>query len=101
MERGGLGCERRYRSRRDIKSTTSELSDMANHVSPHQFTDPRTKSYFDFDFDKGKARFHGDLDIETLGGAGFASQRTTGDDREYDLSEFAGIQLEVAKGDSM
>ena len=71
---------------------------MANHHLPETFTDSRIKSYFDFD--EGKARFHGVLDIETLGGAGFASQRTTGDDREYDLSEYAGIQLEVAKGDS-
>jgi hypothetical protein len=35
-----------------------------------------------------------------LGGAGFASQRTTGEDREWDLSEYAGIQLSIAKGDS-
>jgi hypothetical protein len=82
----------------------------------HQCTDSRTKSYFDFD--KCNAQFHGVLDIETLGGAGFASQRTTGDDRKWDLSgktapvmeicgilnlatEFAGIQLDTAKGDSM
>jgi hypothetical protein len=82
----------------------------------HQYTDSRTKSYLDFD--KGKARFHGILDIETLGGAGFASQRTTGDERKWDLSgktapvmeicrmlnlatEFAGIQLDIAKADSM
>jgi hypothetical protein len=36
-----------------------------------------------------------------LGGAGFASQRTTGEDRSWDLSKYAGIQIAVAKGDSM
>lgn len=46
------------------------------------------------------ARFYGTLDIKTLGGAGFASQRTTGDDREWDLSDYAGVQLNIAKGDS-
>jgi len=44
-------------------------------------------------------RFNGTLDIQTLGGAGFASQRTTGEDREWDLSEYAGIQISIAKGD--
>jgi len=40
-------------------------------------------------------RFHGDLDIKTLGGAGFASQRTTGDDVCWDLSGYDGIQLRI------
>lgn len=39
------------------------------------------------------ALFHGQLDIETLGGAGFASQRTTGTYRHWDLSAFDGIVL--------
>ena len=83
------GIQKYYcRTKRDGQSSLGRL-----------FTDSSIKSYFNFD--EGKARFHGVLDIETLGGAGFASQRTTGEDREYDLSEFAGIQLEVAKGDSM
>lgn len=51
--------------------------------------------------DNGTARFYGTLDYETLGGAGFASQRTTGDDSKWNLSEYAGIQLKIAKGDSM
>ena len=56
------------------------------------------KSYLDI---KGSAaRFHGNLDIKTLGGAGFASQRTTGDDRSWDLSTYDGIHLEVGKTDS-
>ncbi|KAH9809524.1 Complex I intermediate-associated protein 30 (CIA30) [Teratosphaeria destructans] len=44
-------------------------------------------------------RFHGTLDIKTLGGAGFASQRTTGDDRTWDLSAYKGIKLNIVKGD--
>lgn len=34
-----------------------------------------------------------------MGGAGFASQRTTGDDRSWDLSAYEGIHLEVGKDD--
>lgn len=50
--------------------------------------------------DDKNARFYGNLDIKTLGGAGFASQRTVGEDKNWDLSEYAGIQLDIAKGDS-
>ncbi|KAK5167953.1 uncharacterized protein LTR77_006520 [Saxophila tyrrhenica] len=57
------------------------------------------KSESHLEIDGDTARFHGTLDIKTLGGAGFASQRTTGDDREWNLSDYAGIQLDVAKGD--
>ena len=39
--------------------------------------------------------FHGHLDIDTLGGAGFASQRTIGDDRRWDLSSFDGIEVSI------
>lgn len=35
------------------------------------------------------------MDIETLGGAGFASQRTTGEDRHWDLTRTDGIQLTI------
>jgi hypothetical protein len=45
------------------------------------------------------ARFHGTLDITTLGGAGFASQRTTGEGRNWDLSGYDGIELRIARGD--
>jgi hypothetical protein len=45
------------------------------------------------------ARFHGNLDITALGGAGFASQRTTGDDRTWDLSAYDGIYLSLDKHD--
>ena len=43
-------------------------------------------------------RFFGILDTKTLGGAGFASQTTTGE-RVWDLSAYDGIQIEVVKGD--
>ena len=39
--------------------------------------------------------FHGHLDIKALGGAGFASQRTAGGDRRWDLSAFTGIELSI------
>ena len=49
---------------------------------------------------KGSAAcFRGNLDIKTLGGAGFASQRTTSEDRSWDLSAYDGIHLEVGKDD--
>ncbi|GAB7361112.1 hypothetical protein MBLNU230_g1149t2 [Neophaeotheca triangularis] len=58
----------------------------------------KSQSYLDF---KDKtACFHGNLDIKTLGGAGFASQRTTSDDLGFDLHKYAGITLHLAKGDS-
>ncbi|KAK4993885.1 hypothetical protein LTR66_005299 [Elasticomyces elasticus] len=44
--------------------------------------------------------FHGDLDITALGGAGFASQRTRGEDTVWDLAAYAGIALDVEKADS-
>lgn len=50
--------------------------------------------------DEDIARFNGTLDIKTLGGAGFASQRTRSDDLELDLSDYVGIQLCIKKGDS-
>lgn len=45
------------------------------------------------------ATFCGTLDIKTLGGAGFASQRSTGEDRKWDLSKYDGLKLEITKGD--
>ncbi|KAL4997014.1 complex I intermediate-associated protein 30-domain-containing protein [Aspergillus recurvatus] len=44
--------------------------------------------------DKKTAAFNGHLDIRTLGSAGFASQRTTGDQR-WDLSSYAGVELDI------
>jgi hypothetical protein len=45
------------------------------------------------------AKFHGTLDIKTLGGAGFASQRTRGEDRTWDLSAYDGIELIIDSAD--
>jgi Complex I intermediate-associated protein 30 (CIA30) len=45
------------------------------------------------------ATFRGNLDIKTLGGAGFASQRTTDEDRSWDLSKSDGLLLDIAKSD--
>lgn len=58
-----------------------------------------SKSEFVFNPPSSVAVFRGNLDIETLGGAGFASQRTTGEDRTWDLSKYDGLQLDVAKAD--
>lgn len=60
-----------------------------------------SKSYLDCTT-KG-AHFHGLLDIQALGGAGFASQRTRGDDRRplWDLTSYNGIEiaLDVSQSD--
>lgn len=45
------------------------------------------------------ARFHGVLDTTTLGGAGFASQRTATSKMIWNLSEYNGIELSLAHGD--
>ncbi|KAJ4160442.1 hypothetical protein NW754_003563 [Fusarium falciforme] len=46
-----------------------------------------------------QAIFHGTLDTKTLGGAGFASQRTKGD-LSLDLSQTEGLQLDLGAGNS-
>ncbi|KAF2131409.1 CIA30 family protein [Dothidotthia symphoricarpi CBS 119687] len=46
------------------------------------------------------ATFHGTLDITALGGAGFASQRTAGDSKTWNLSKYDGILLNIKKRDS-
>ncbi|KAF2869850.1 complex I intermediate-associated protein 30-domain-containing protein [Massariosphaeria phaeospora] len=46
------------------------------------------------------ARFHGTLDIKTLGGAGFASQRTVEEAKTWDLSDYDGLRLDLGKADS-
>lgn len=43
-------------------------------------------------------RFHGHLDTSTLGGAGFASQKTI---ISWDLSEFQGLIIKVESSDAM
>ena len=56
----------------------------------------RTQSYLDVASSGKTATFRGTLDIKTLGGAGFASRKVSGD---WNLSEYAAISLNVAKGD--
>ncbi|CZT00117.1 uncharacterized protein RAG0_08266 [Rhynchosporium agropyri] len=56
-------------------------------------------SYFTCSPTSPTAIFHGNLDIKTLGGAGFASQRTTGEDRIWDLSKYDGLVLDITKSD--
>ena len=41
------------------------------------------------------ATFHGTLDSKTLGGAGFASQRTVEEDHRWDLSSYDGLEVVV------
>lgn len=43
--------------------------------------------------------FHGTLDIETLGGAGFASQRTVGHEETWDLTGDDGVELNLGSSD--
>ncbi|WQF84745.1 Putative complex I intermediate-associated protein 30 [Colletotrichum destructivum] len=50
-------------------------------------------------FPESVANFHGTLDYETLGGAGFASQRTVDDWPGLDLSAFDTITLEIPYAD--
>lgn len=59
-------------------------------------TDTSVQSHLDVSSTGTAARFYGHLDIQTLGGAGFASQKVSGD---WDLSKYVGIQLNIKKGD--
>lgn len=47
-----------------------------------------------------EAEFSGTLDIKTLGGAGFASQRTVDDVPAWDLSAYDALVLDVARADA-
>jgi hypothetical protein len=57
------------------------------------------KSESHLDCHGSSAIFHGTLDIKTLGGAGFASQRTRDTSRSWDLSPGDGILLKLGEGD--
>ncbi|KAF2401213.1 NADH:ubiquinone oxidoreductase complex I intermediate-associated protein 30 [Trichodelitschia bisporula] len=59
----------------------------------------KSQSYLDVPLSEAGARFYGVLDIGTLGGAGFASQRTRCNNRKWDLSSYDGIQLDVKHSD--
>jgi hypothetical protein len=56
-------------------------------------------SYLTPSHDGKIATFNGHLDTRTLGGAGFASQRTTGD-RSWDLSSYSGVELDIDTANS-
>lgn len=57
-----------------------------------------SQSYLNIDQKNSTATFTGTLDTKTLGGAGFASQRTT-TDRPFDLSSYSGLLLTILKSD--
>ncbi|KAI0129585.1 CIA30 family protein [Xylariales sp. AK1849] len=57
----------------------------------------KSQSYLDCPSDS-EAVFRGQLDITTLGGAGFASQRTV-DPESWDLASYDGLMLKVGKSD--
>ncbi|KAF2833214.1 CIA30-domain-containing protein [Ophiobolus disseminans] len=76
------------------------------HASDWTSSDDRVRggssqSYLTPSKSGSEARFHGTLDIKALGGAGFASQRTTGEDRTWDLSAYSGIHLDLGNSDGM
>lgn len=50
---------------------------------------------------QSNARFYGHLDTTTLGGAGFASQKSIYQSIPYDLSQYKGIRLSIVKSDDM
>ncbi|TGJ88513.1 hypothetical protein E0Z10_g219 [Xylaria hypoxylon] len=61
----------------------------------------KSQSYLDYSPEsKETVRFHGELDITAIGGAGFASQRSP-DPQHWDLSSFQGLRLAIKNGDGM
>ncbi|KAI0894577.1 NADH:ubiquinone oxidoreductase complex I intermediate-associated protein 30 [Annulohypoxylon nitens] len=59
----------------------------------------RSKSNLELSPDQNTVTFSGNLDIKTLGGAGFASQRTV-DPQNWDLFDYQGLRLGVGAADS-
>ncbi|OOF96835.1 hypothetical protein ASPCADRAFT_129897 [Aspergillus carbonarius ITEM 5010] len=68
-------------------STDDRVRGGASHSSLHIKKSPNT------------ATFHGTLDITTLGGAGFASQRTTTTTTAWDLTPYTGLELSIPHSD--
>lgn len=59
----------------------------------------KSQSHLDYKPDsKDTVRFHGELDITALGGAGFASQRSP-DPQHWNLSGYEGLRLKIENGD--
>ncbi|KAF2018911.1 NADH:ubiquinone oxidoreductase complex I intermediate-associated protein 30 [Aaosphaeria arxii CBS 175.79] len=82
--------------------TTLFGGDKGWHAADWTASDDRVrggKSQSYLDTTSSTARFYGNLDIKTLGGAGFASQRTSTDDTTWDLSAYDGIRLDLGKAD--
>ncbi|RCI17164.1 hypothetical protein L249_2814, partial [Ophiocordyceps polyrhachis-furcata BCC 54312] len=59
----------------------------------------KSHSYLTISPDGKTASFNGTLDTQTLGGAGFASQRTADEDLCLDLTAYDGIVVSVLAGD--
>ncbi|KAJ4393584.1 hypothetical protein N0V93_002797 [Gnomoniopsis smithogilvyi] len=59
----------------------------------------KSQSYLTVSDAGSQATFSGTLDIKTLGGAGFASQRTVDDAPSWDLSDYSSLVLDVAHAD--
>lgn len=59
----------------------------------------KSQSYLHIDPAGATATFKGNLDIKTLGGAGFASQRTKTDEAVWDLGAFDGVEIVLLRGD--
>ncbi|RAK91786.1 CIA30 family protein [Aspergillus costaricaensis CBS 115574] len=58
-----------------------------------------SQSHLTTNDDTNTVTFHGNLDIKTLGGAGFASQHTASTTDLWDLSSYAGLELSIPKSD--
>ena len=59
------------------------------------------QSYLEISSSGSRATFKGNLDIKTVGGAGFASQRTASDDANWDLSDYDGVEIVIFKADGI
>jgi hypothetical protein len=79
-----------------VRGGSSQVNS-AGHRPITSCSKPSSQSYLDTS--TRTARFHGTLDITTLGGAGFASQRTSSETKTWDLSAYSGIHLDLGKTD--
>ncbi|KAJ4415304.1 hypothetical protein N0V82_007403 [Gnomoniopsis sp. IMI 355080] len=59
----------------------------------------KSQSYLTVSDTGSQATFSGTLDIKTLGGAGFASQRTIDDAPSWNLAAYSSLVLHVARAD--
>lgn len=80
-------------------TTTSPWSPTEWTASDDRVRGGSSQSYLTITPGNPTANFNGNLDTKTLGGAGFASQRTT-ENRSWNLSAYDGIEIDVARSDS-